>query len=70
MDRGSFRAGNDLRLYRPRLNARLETDRMTSERQEIIYNAFLRDRSDGYVRIGLYFEASEKIVDTGAGRKV
>lgn len=40
---------------------RLETDRMTSERQEIIYNAFFRDRSDGYVRIGLYFEQLERL---------
>jgi len=45
MDRGSFRAGNDLRLYRPVSSSVKRVTRDGSndlqERQEIIYNAFL-----------------------------
>lgn len=41
MDRGSFRAGNDLRSFvpnRPRLSARLQTNRMASRS----YSSFLK----------------------------
>lgn len=66
MDRGSFRAGNDLRLYRPVSSSVKRATRDGSndlqERQEIIYNAFFRDRSDSYVRISIYYEQMKRLL--------